>query len=430
MAPDVWHNAASPVSNENSSCYTGTDLIFWYNESLVWNDWNFGWVWYYGATGGPLMVFRGYDVYFATSPVTVSYQATGAETLNTGEYNIAVINTNPAPNPDEIPEHKGWNLVGNPYPSPVDWLAPWGWIKSPAINDAKYIWDGTNNIYTIFEGGPSPIGINGGTRFIPSNQGFWVQAVQNGTISINNTARLGDITGTPDFYKSEPVDYPLVSLIASGNNQSDEMVIRFIGGTREGFDLNYDASKLFSPGERVPQISMKSGNNYFALNTLPLIYDGLEIQITFHCGTTGNYTISLSERTSLDELKKVYLKDDILQKIICLSNDSSYMFYHDPGNDLNRFRLFFNPSEDIINNIGPANWFTVYADKNVITIIKNTVNKVTGEIYVYDLLGQPVMQQDISNEDISTIPVHGSAGYYIVSIVTEGYVSNAKVLIR
>ena len=68
MAPDIWHNVASPVSNETSDCFTGTDLVFWYDETLIWNDWNFGWVWYIGATGGPLMVFRGYDVYSIQCP--------------------------------------------------------------------------------------------------------------------------------------------------------------------------------------------------------------------------------------------------------------------------------------------------------------------------------------------------------------------------
>ncbi|HPI85400.1 MAG TPA: hypothetical protein PLR01_03440, partial [Bacteroidales bacterium] len=80
MAPDIWHNVASPVSNETSACFTGTDLVYWYDETQIWNDWNFGWVWYTGATGGPLTVFRGYDVFFPDNPVTVNYSATGKKT--------------------------------------------------------------------------------------------------------------------------------------------------------------------------------------------------------------------------------------------------------------------------------------------------------------------------------------------------------------
>jgi len=429
MTPDVWHNVASPVSDETSSCFTGTDLVFWYDEAQIWNDWNFGWVWYTGTTGGPLMVFRGYDVFFDTDPVTVDYLATGTETLNTGAYFYGVTLTDPAPNPFEIPSHKGWNLIGNPYPSPVDWLAASGWDKSD-INDAKYIWDGIDSIYTIYIGGGSPDSINGGTRFIPSNQGFWVQSVvPSGTVGINNAVRVGDITGTPDFYKLEPADYPLVSLIASGNNRSDEAVIRFIAGTSEGFDVNYDASKLFSPSLNVPQISIKAGNQVFALNTLPQIKDDLCVILNFQCGKGGYYKICLTKRTYLDYNTEVYLKDELEQTIINLTKDSAYRFFHDPENNKSRFKIYFNPSADILNNITPESYFTVFAEKNIITILKNTVRHVSGNIAVYTLLGQPICREALGNNDKSSISVNAPTGYYIVSIITKQHVSNSKILI-
>ncbi|MCK9399047.1 MAG: T9SS type A sorting domain-containing protein [Bacteroidales bacterium] len=426
MTADVWHNMASPVSNESSNCFTGTDLVFYYDETLILNAWEFGWVWYSGATGGPLMVFRGYDVYFDTIPVTVNYYATGTETLNTGPYTISVINTNSTPG--EIPSHKGWSLLGNPYPSPVDWLASTGWDKSD-INDAKYIWDGTNDIYTIFIGGGAPIGINGGTRFIPSSQGFWIQAIQTGSIGINNAVRLGDITGTPDFYKVEPIDYPMVSLVASGNDFSDEIIIRFLDGTTEGFDVNKDASKLFSFIEDVPQISIKAGNQILAINTLPELKDNLEVLLNFQCGKAGYYKISLTKRTNLDLNTKVYLKDELEQTIINLTADSVYGFYHKPANDINRFKIYFNPSADVLNNITPESYFTVYVEKNIITILKNTVQHVSGEIAIYNMLGQPVCREILVNEDKSSIRVNLPTGYYIVSIITNQHVSNSKILI-
>lgn len=422
MTADMWHNVASPVSNETTSCFTGTNLVFWYDETLILNNWNFGWVW---DTLGSLTVFRGYDVYFAGSTVLVTYSATGAETLNTGAYNISITNT--LSDPTETEPHKGWNLVGNPYPSPVDWLAT-GWDKSD-INDAKYIWNGIDSIYTIFIGGGSPLEINGGTRFIPSNQGFWVQATQTGTFGIQNSVRLGDMTGTPDFYKLKPVDYPLVSLVASGNNRSDEVVIRFIEGTTEGFDLNYDASKLFSFAEAVPQLGIHSGKQVLALNTLPQISDNLMVLLDFLCGKAGYYTIGLSARTNLDPAVKVYLKDEWEQKLFDLTKNSVYKFYHEPANNKNRFKVYFNPSSDIINNITPESYFSVYAEKNMITILKNTEEKVSANMTVYNMLGQPLCSKTIGNDDKSSFSVNFSPGYYIVSILSNQQAYNSKILI-
>jgi hypothetical protein len=428
MAADVWHNVASPVSNETSNCFTGTDLVFWYNETQIWNDWNFGWTWYSGATGGPLMVFRGYDVYFDTSPVTVNYEATGTETLNTGPFTYNVTISDPTPNPAEIPSHMGWNLSGNPYPSPVDWLAASGWDKSD-INDAKYIWDGTNDVYTIFIGGGSPYGLNGGTRFIPSNQGFWVQAIQNGTFGINNAVRLGSMTATPDFYKLDPVDYPVIDLVAKGNGKQDEVALRFIQGTTSGFDVDFDATKLYSFIESVPQISIQSGDQIFALNTYPELHDNMGVRLNFLCGVSGSYSISLSERSNLDKRVIVYLKDDLTNKMINLSTDSCYIFHHNVLNQKERFTIWLNPSEDIINNIKNESSFSVFANGNKISVLKNTFEDFTGTIYVSNMLGQCVYLTDVNNEAKVEFQLNVPTGYYIISVVSESNMLNYKILL-
>jgi hypothetical protein len=427
MVNDIWHNISSPVSSETSGCFTGTDLVFWYDESLIWNDWNFGWVWYSGATGGPLMVFRGYDVYIADDPVTISFMSPGSN-LNTGPYTYNVTLSDPTPNPMEIPSHMGWNLAGNPYPCPVDWLAAGAWDKSD-INDAKYIWDGMNDNYTIFIGGSSPVGLNGGTRYIPSNQGFWVQALQTGSIGINNSARLGDMTGTPDFYKSATADYPLISLVAEGNGKSDEVIVRFISGTHEGFDVNYDATKLYSFVDEVPQLSIQIGKQVFALNTLPQITDDMIIPINFLCGKEGSYSIRLSERSDPGIGNKVYLKDDLEQSFTDLSTEPTYTFYNQPGYRTNRFRLFINPSKETIDNNLTPTLFTVFSAGNSIFIHKNSDQEVTARLSVINMTGQPVVDKRLGNDRDYSFNVNIPSGYYMVQIITNQHVYNKKVLI-
>ncbi len=422
MTADMWHNVASPVSNQNSSCFTGTDLVFYYDETIIQNDWNFGWVMY----SGNLEEFRGYDVYFYTNPVTVNYEATGSESINTGSYSIGVTITD-VPN-GEIPSHKGWNLVGNPYPSPVDWLASSGWGKSD-INDAKYIWDGTNDVYTIFLGGGAPVGLNGGTRYIPSNQGFWVQAVTTGNFSINNAVRIGDISGTPDFYKSDDFDYPLLSLISSGYGFEDEIIVRFIEGTTNGFDLNYDAAKLFSMNNQVPQLSIIHGGDAMALNTYPELKEDLGVDLNFQCSKAGYYKIEITDRTNIEYPDEIYLKDNLENQIINLSEIISYNFKHEPRTGSGRFKLWFNPNEDIKNNLDPESYFKVHAYKNVITILKNTVKDITGSILVRNMLGETVFFKSLENSREVNYNVNLPTGYYIVSIISEEHRSNSKILI-
>lgn len=422
MTPDVWHNAASPVSGENSSVYTGTDLVWYYDETLILNDWNFGWVLYSGA----LNVSRGYDVLFYNTGTLVDYTGTGAQ-LNTGSDTIGLTNTNSTPS--EIVSHKGWNLVANPYPSPVDWQAASGWNKS-SINNAKYIWDGDNDIYTIWIGGGAPIGINGGTRYIPSNQGFWVQASGNGNFGISNAVRTGFISGTPDYYKeTEVFDYPILSLIASGETHSDETVIRFIEGNSSGFNLNFDASKLFSRNPDVPQIYIREDQFKFALNTYSEFREDVPVPVNFKCGQAGYYTLEISDRTSLEPDTKVYLKDEFEQKVINLSDEISYDFYHEPSLNNSRFKIFFNPSEDVINNISPNHYYTVYTNGTDIKIIKNTVKENSGRIMVYTMHGQVVFVDNLSGNKSTTIRLMQPKGCYIVSIRTSDYHIRKKIIL-
>lgn len=421
MSGDYWHNSSSPVSTANSSVYSGTELVYYYDETLIINDWMFGWVLYSGA----LSLMRGYDVYFDAAPVIVNYTATGVQTINTGNYNTGVTITTFVNG--ETDPHRGWNLLGNPYPSPVNWQAS-GWDKTD-INDAKYIWDGPNDNYTIWLGGGSPIGINGGTRYIPSNQGFWVQASQNGSVQISNSTRIGETAATPDFYKSETQEYPILDLIARANGYTDECMIRFLPETSHSFDLNYDATKLFSQGNEVPQICTQSDNVNLAINTLPDLDDGLMVPLSFQCKSSGYYSIEINDITNLDPFSEVYLKDVLEQKIIKLSNELNYGFYHDPTNVKARFRIFFNPSEDVINNIGADDYFSVYTSRDQITILKNTNKLLRGEIWIYNTMGQPVYNANLSNDKKCSFNLNVASGYYYVSIITKQLISNHKVFL-
>jgi hypothetical protein len=427
LTDNVWHNVSIPVASANSSIYGGTWLTFYYDETNIKNDWMFG----YFDFSGPLTPMRGYDVFIDTGPMTVNYTGTGTE-LNTGTYTFGLTNNNPIipGDPAEISAHQGWNLAGNPYASPVDWQFASGWDKSD-INDAMYVWNPSSDNYAGWIGGGAPIGVNGGTQFIPSNQGFWVQAITNGNMQINNRCRNGDIAGTPDYYKTANVNYPLLDLVATGNGLSDETIIRFLEGTSSRFDWDYDACKLFSYGEKVPQISTNAGKfDMLAINSLPELKDGLEVSMNFQCATAGFFEIKLTDLTKLDANISVYLKDNLEQKIIEMSKDSIYRFYHEPTNKKARFTIYFNPTSDVINNITPESYFSVYSFGSTITILKNTVKQLDGEALVYNISGQLIYKGQLSDENKTTISLIAPTGYYILSIKTEHTVMNHKVLIK
>ena len=328
----------------------------------------------------------------------------------------------------ETENHKGWNLVGNPYPSPVSWLVSNGWDKSD-INDAKYIWNPAADNYTIFLGGGSPIGINGGTPYIPSNQGFWVQATTNGTFSINNSCRLGLMSSTPDYYKSGNFPYPLISLIAEGNSLEDETVIRFIDGATDKFDLNLDAVKLGSGGERVPQISTNFQHLDFAVNTMAEMADNLTIPLDFWCATDGDYCIKPDERTNLPTTKKIFLFDKFTSKIIDLGMEEKYCFSHNAFNRKQRFAIVINPTENKLLALKTESAFLVYSENKTLIVTSLTEKNTHAQVVVLNLMGQTILSKHLTGGSKS-FSINSAAGYYVVRVISGTESFNKLVFIH
>jgi len=175
-----WLNISAPaqgktVSDWNDDLVTtgfaGSDFpsypfnnIQRYNESAAGNR-NQGFV---GATSiaEALVGGAGYFTYMNAGAVTIDVD--GA--IYSGAQSLSVSYTN---NGDATAD--GWNLVGNPYPSAIDWDAS-GWTKTNMTN-AVYIWDAATAQYSSYVAG---VGTNGGTGIIPSTQSFFNNEAQSG----------------------------------------------------------------------------------------------------------------------------------------------------------------------------------------------------------------------------------------------------------
>ncbi len=93
----------------------------------------------------------------------------------------------------------GWNLVGNPYPSAIDWEASSGWTKT-AVNPTIYIHK--TNGWASYNAG-SQTGNNGGSRNIASGQAFFVEQTDGG----GPYPEYASLKMTTEVQVHNPVDY-------------------------------------------------------------------------------------------------------------------------------------------------------------------------------------------------------------------------------
>ncbi len=383
-----WYYISSPVKNISSNLFG--NKIYSYNEPLASDNWIYGWE---SVVNEELEPGVGYDV----------YRCNDAEIKMEGEFNSGDINlTLTYTDGIEIDEHKGWNLVGNPYPSAIDWDATSGWTKYN-INDAIYIWDEDKQNFVTYVGGT---GVNGGTRYIPPMQGFFVKVSSPGTgiLNMTNEVRILNVATklkAASGYANE------LKFELSGSEYSDETVVRFKPGAKTSFDLNLDAEKKFSPNSAVPQIySLGEEKCPLTVNTLPENDEYQTITLYQNIPVEGEYTIRIEGIAGFDYSKTIYLEDLVLDSIIDLTETREYNYYCRAVKDSARFKV----------HIG----MPLQIKYSVQHVSENAIND--GKINIRILGGvQPLLSVVWSNgskeKDLNMIP----AGEYTITLTDNDY---------
>ena len=150
-----------------------------------------------------------------------------------------------------------WNLIGNPYPSAIDFdaLAQ----DNPAIQGAYYAWTncaGLDNqgrhqesgyaTYAVGTGGTSACG---GTDtqvpdgYIASGQAVMVEGNQHGLLMFKNDYR---VTGHNDGFinRQEPLDRIWINLSEADGSFRNQILLGFVRGATDGRDRLFDARNM------------------------------------------------------------------------------------------------------------------------------------------------------------------------------------------
>ncbi|MBC5839735.1 hypothetical protein [Flavobacterium muglaense] len=126
---------------------------------------------------------------------------------------------------------KGFNLIGNPYPSSIDWKATTGWTRSDLITAAggydMYIWNPAANNYGVFNSNGTT-GTNSVTQYIAPTQGFFVRASTAGSITMGNAVRVNSGANNWMKVKAEKENRLRVKIQANDGTGFDEVLAESI----------------------------------------------------------------------------------------------------------------------------------------------------------------------------------------------------------
>jgi len=435
ITSNAFHHVSSPVDNQNVSLFTVvgpyTNNNFYLYDETTADSWDasgstVGVSGYQRVLTGTMDEGKGYTIYYPNYDPTYVFSGQ----YNTGTFVKSVTNT---PSGYDT-KYDGWNFLGNPYPSALDWNT----IGKTNVANSIYYYNGTNYVYYVAGGLNEGLGIGANVdagvngRYIPAHQGFFVKCTNTGggSITMTNASRTHT---SQNFFRGE-LDNNVLRIETSSNGYKDEAVLRFLPTANSEFDSEYDAYKMFSSNKQVPQIYTLTPftKTEMAINTMPSTNDLVQVKLGLNAPVAGTYKLT-AKQVFVGQNTSVFLEDKYTNTIVDLINNPEYSFSTLKGNQSDRFILHLSATPNIqtefVDKDADVNIYAFESSVNVKIKSTDFASMQDAQIEIYNMLGKKILNHKI-NSDFTRIQLSVSDGNYIVKVRTTEKTVNKKVFIQ
>ncbi|HPE57802.1 MAG TPA: T9SS type A sorting domain-containing protein [Bacteroidales bacterium] len=410
LSSERWHLITPPVQQTIIGLFENLYLKQWHENTANWE-------YLITPLTTQMNMTQGYAVWAAdelTGPKTIVFEGS----TRAGNTAFADLTYTTGTGQD------GWNLVGNPYPSPVEWNTDWslnnvgGW----AIVYENGTFKGWNP--WMPEGEQS---FNGKTDgFIAPAQGFWIRATgSNPNVFIPQSARAHN---SVNFLKDELVSDALsLHISVSANEFTDETVILFLEGAETAFDPLYDLEKHMNVAESPNIYSIPQAGKKYAINVLP--GDWIEntsnavIPLGFLIEPASNCLMMVEGVDKFDINQSIYLEDLKLGTLQNLNSNNVYSFEASADDDPNRFLIHFGQPSLTPVNYEPV--WKIYSYRHEVFINKENENQVM--VQIFDITGRLIHSSKIIDR-LTKIYID-QGGQYLVKVIDCNNTITRKVII-
>lgn len=309
----------------------------------------------------------------------------------------------------------GFNMIGNPYPSPIS-LNSFYTSNSSVIANNFAFWNPATQGYAQYSSGGGWInnGTAGSNDKVALGQGFFVWASSNGSVSFTNAMRSSTQAFT---FFSEPNKKLRMSV--SQNGMNDETLI--IENTSASNNLgDEDAKKYLAYMENRVSIATMIENSSLAINGFNNIYSTTEIPLQIISSANGKLQIMASEIEGFSGLNPM-IHDAVKNVYYPLIKGMPCELDVQAGNCGSRFSLVFERKQTRTTN-SLINKETFVQQPN-----KLIFNKSVSNVRITDMAGSMVLNQNllISGETINTENI--PSGIYLISYEVAGVTETVKV---
>jgi len=282
------------------------------------------------------------------------------------------------------PAADGWNFIGNPFPSTIDWDIAVGWTNKATIQGNQIsVWDPTKNApaggYRLWNGTD---GDHGSGR-IASGQGFWVQRFGAGAALTINEQAKNSTAGTFRLEVAPPPGFEIV-LRNTQNNDSDFAYVQLDEAGQLSLDPR-DGIKLNSPYFNISTLS--EDRIPLSINVMPELPANGMIHLKITEVMTGSFALKVNARSSLGDTP-VYVFDKFLNKSAEITREP-YVFAvtESPvSQPTDRFYLYFSEKNSSIGSVSGIRLFPVPVENELSVLVAD--EEIASEIQVLDQMGR------------------------------------------
>lgn len=233
---------------------------------------------------------------------------------------------------------RGYNLVGNPYASSIDWetfqsSSSTSGIYGLAIGNAIYVLDPVSHNYGAYVKGNGGSGTNNASNVIASGQGFFVVASSSSaTLIFNESAKTTAQPTSPKLLMSStPVaaNSPQFFRLqfAKDSVNTEDILIRLID-TLKNLNYNDGVDAVYKRGLGKVSMSSISPDNYaLAIFGVPAPLKKPDaIPLNIETSADGAYTLKLQQVTGIPRLFDIWLMDAYKKDSLDMRLYPSYAF--------------------------------------------------------------------------------------------------------
>ncbi len=427
-----FQNAHVSEFSDNMKLDDPYPAFYRYDESLTTS----GWVTYIDPAGS-LNPLEGYAINFGSTDSPITFDISGV--VNNGTVSTTLYNHNNT-------YTEGFSLVGNPYPSPIDWDSPTGWTRENIDNAIYYFEASTTDEY----GGAYVTYLNGissngyATNIIPTMQGFFVH-VSDGSypvtanLTLTNETRITDLThpliksGKEDI-SGEP-QKPLIRIAAALKDDSfsaDPLVVYFDEKATMNFDGQLDALKLMNTDYMMVNFYLIGPDKKkLSISSLPFMTDSLyRIPLGLVTGFDGNIVFSVRSLQGDLSGMDIFLTDLVTGSILDIKKENSLEVYLPAGQYENRFYLDFRNLQTGIGDIimdSPDRLFNIYDSHGILKLQINHMMGNKGRLTILNLTGQLLISNEYFSPGTYELESPGKNGIYI-AVFSSGNEKESKKL--